>query len=436
MEQYEEFKKEVESFQIIEEKEYQKIEYKYGTKKTEQLFEKYINDETIPNSNKKFKRIKSYIEMTEEKYSQKLEQQKIYKPENKETEDQGIETDTVKQYLKKISSYPILSREQEKELATEIDNLKRQIKKRNITDESLNIEMSKIGYPKKIENSQHSRQGQMTFILKRIEELELGNFIEEISKLKNLFDDIRIQHTYTEKIKEFTQCNLKLVVHIANRYTGCGIKFLDLIQEGNLGLINAIDKYDVKKGYKFSSYAIWWIKYYIKKAIAEQSKIVKIPVYLMSEYLNKIIIITNNFESKFGRQPTEEELAQSLNISLNKTREFLRLINPPLSLSMPIGLDENATLNDIIPDQNNYSIEKIISSIFLKEELEKELQKLTLQEQIVIKKRFGIEDNCPKTLANIGKSLNLSRERIRQIEQKGLKKLRKAKVKEKLKEYL
>ena len=309
--------------------------------------------------------------------------------------------DPVRMYLKEIGKVPLLSAEEEIELAKNM--------------EAGAVAKEKIAILK-------SREENAT-------EEELAEIKEEIKNLQKDLD------AGDEAKKRLAEANLRLVVSIAKRYVGRGMLFLDLIQEGNLGLIKAVEKFDYRKGYKFSSYATWWIRQAITRAIADQARTIRIPVHMV-ETINKLIRVSRQLLQELGREPSPEEIAAEMNMPVERVREILKISQEPVSLETPIGEEEDSHLGDFIQDDNVPVPADAAAFTLLKEQLEEVLGTLTEREQKVLTLRFGLEDGRARTLEEVGKEFNVTRERIRQIEAKALRKLRHPSRSRKLKDYL
>ena len=266
-------------------------------------------------------------------------------------------------------------------------------------------------------------------------------YLKEIGKVSLLTADEEIELAQRMEKgdenakKRLAEANLRLVVSIAKRYVGRGMLFLDLIQEGNLGLIKAVEKFDYRKGYKFSTYATWWIRQAITRAIADQARTIRIPVHMV-ETINKLIRVSRQLLQELGREPSPEEIAEEMDMSVDRVREILKISQEPVSLETPIGEEEDSHLGDFIQDDNVPVPADAAAFILLKEQLIEVLGTLTEREQKVLRLRFGLDDGRARTLEEVGKEFNVTRERIRQIEAKALRKLRHPSRSRKLKDYL
>ena len=309
--------------------------------------------------------------------------------------------DPVRMYLKEIGKVPLLSADEEIELA------------QNIEDGAVAIEKINV----------------LKGRLDGASEEEKAEIKEEIKTLQRDVDK------GADAKKRLAEANLRLVVSIAKRYVGRGMLFLDLIQEGNLGLIKAVEKFDYKKGYKFSTYATWWIRQAITRAIADQARTIRIPVHMV-ETINKLISVSRQLLQELGREPSPEEIAKEMSMPVDRVREILKISQEPVSLETPIGEEEDSHLGDFIKDDNVPVPADAAAFTLLKEQLEEVLGTLTEREQKVLTLRFGLEDGRARTLEEVGKEFNVTRERIRQIEAKALRKLRHPSRSRKLKDYL
>ena len=265
--------------------------------------------------------------------------------------------------------------------------------------------------------------------LKEIGKVPLLSAEEEIELAK------RMENGDQEAKKRLAEANLRLVVSIAKRYVGRGMLFLDLIQEGNLGLIKAVEKFDYRKGYKFSTYATWWIRQAITRAIADQARTIRIPVHMV-ETINKLIRVSRQLLQELGREPTPEEISEEMGMPVDRVREILKISQEPVSLETPIGEEEDSHLGDFIQDDNVPVPAEAASFTLLREQLVEVLGTLTEREQKVLRLRFGLDEGRARTLEEVGKEFNVTRERIRQIEAKALRKLRHPSRSRKLKDYL
>nr|WP_330389647.1 RNA polymerase sigma factor RpoD [Cellulosilyticum sp. I15G10I2] len=266
-------------------------------------------------------------------------------------------------------------------------------------------------------------------------------YLKEIGKVPLLSADeeiklaLRMEEGDQEAKKKLAEANLRLVVSIAKRYVGRGMLFLDLIQEGNLGLIKAVEKFDYSKGFKFSTYATWWIRQAITRAIADQARTIRIPVHMV-ETINKLMRVSRQLLQELGRDPQPEEIAKEMEMTVSKVREIMKISQEPVSLETPIGEEEDSHLGDFIPDEDIPVPAEAAAFTLLKEQLIEVLDTLTEREQKVLRLRFGLDDGRARTLEEVGKEFNVTRERIRQIEAKALRKLRHPSRSKKLKDYL
>ena len=302
--------------------------------------------------------------------------------------------DPVRMYLKEIGKVPLLTADQEVELATAMTA---------------------------------GREAE-----ERLDEAEANGETLPAEELAQLKKQVKAGERAKQQLAE---ANLRLVVSIAKRYVGRGMQFLDLIQEGNLGLIKAVEKFDYTKGYKFSTYATWWIRQAITRAIADQARTIRIPVHMV-ETINKVIRVSRQLLQELGHDPSPEEISEEMNMPVDKVREILKIAQEPVSLETPIGEEEDSHLGDFIPDEAASEPSEAASFTLLKEQLVDVLSTLTPREEKVLKLRFGIEDGRTRTLEEVGKEFNVTRERIRQIEAKALRKLRHPSRSKKLKDFL
>ena len=309
--------------------------------------------------------------------------------------------DPVRMYLKEIGKVPLLSADEEIELAQNMED-------GAVATEKINVLKGRID---------------------GASEEEKAEIKEEIKTLQRDVDK------GADAKKRLAEANLRLVVSIAKRYVGRGMLFLDLIQEGNLGLIKAVEKFDYHKGYKFSTYATWWIRQAITRAIADQARTIRIPVHMV-ETINKLIRVSRQLLQELGREPLPEEIAKELDMPVERVREILKISQEPVSLETPIGEEEDSHLGDFIQDDNVPVPAEAAAQTLLKEQLDEVLDTLTEREQKVLRLRFGMNDGRARTLEEVGKEFDVTRERIRQIEAKALRKLRHPSRSRKLRDYL
>ena len=291
-------------------------------------------------------------------------------------------------------------------------------------EEDLDMENLDLSIPDSI-----SIEDPVRMYLKEIGKVPLLSAEEEIELAK------KMELGDQEAKKRLAEANLRLVVSIAKRYVGRGMLFLDLLQEGNLGLIKAVEKFDYRKGYKFSTYATWWIRQAITRAIADQARTIRIPVHMV-ETINKLIRVSRQLLQELGREPSPEEIAEEMNMPVDRVREIMKISQEPVSLETPIGEEEDSHLGDFLPDDNVPVPADAAAFTLLKEQLVEVLGTLTEREQKVLRLRFGLDDGRARTLEEVGKEFNVTRERIRQIEAKALRKLRHPSRSRKLKDYL
>lgn len=468
---YEEFKQIIGLIEVVDEKQYDQLVQKYGEKSINALFEQYINDSEIADDDKKFNRTSYYVEKTNEN---QVENEDLFKRLDSSflSEDEydrlflinGAMENSIALYFKEIATFPLLEPEQEKELTLNLYKLKNKRESLKITDNNLDEELVAIGYKGTISKKYYSRKKQSKYIEEILVQLEskreslknkqsiflssckedevnvlIKELDERIAYLKDLKEKIDIQHDYQEVFELLVNSNLRLVISIAKRYIRSDIPLLDLIQEGNKGLMKAIEKFNVTKGYKLSTYATWWIKQAITRSISNQSKLIRMPVYMV-EQINKVVSVEKVLTIELGRKPTSEEIVNKLSddkIDKDKIEDILKYgeTRDPISFFEPISEDKSFTLEELIADETT-NIEDNISQSHLKVALEEVLATLTEREEKIIKLRFGLDDGKIRTLEEIGQEFNLTRERIRQIEAKALKKLRKPEKIDRIKDFL
>ncbi len=291
-------------------------------------------------------------------------------------------------------------------------------------EEEIDLEKIDMSVPEGV-----SLEDPVRMYLKEIGKVQLLTADEEIELAK------RMEKGDEDAKKQLAEANLRLVVSIAKRYVGRGMLFLDLIQEGNMGLIKAVEKFDYRKGYKFSTYATWWIRQAITRAIADQARTIRIPVHMV-ETINKLTRVSRQLLQELGREPSPEEIAEEMDIPVDRVREIQKISQEPVSLETPIGEEEDSHLGDFLPDDDVPAPSEAAASMILKEQLVEVLGTLTEREQKVLRLRFGLDDGRARTLEEVGKEFNVTRERIRQIEAKALRKLRHPSRSRKLKEFL
>jgi RNA polymerase primary sigma factor len=343
--------------------------------------------------------------------------------------------DPVRMYLKEIGKVPLLTAAQEVDLARRIEAGEFATELRELTEEEDRVDQKRL------------RQVTESVVAIREHQIEKFGKVEGIGrdrigktykpKTREGLDDLlrRVERDGQLAKRKLIEANLRLVVSIAKRYVGRGMLFLDLIQEGNLGLIRAVEKFDYSKGYKFSTYATWWIRQAITRAIADQARTIRIPVHMV-ETINKLVRIQRQLLQDLGREPLPEEIGRQMGIPADKVREILKVSQEPVSLETPIGEEEDSHLGDFIEDSDAVVPVDAASFILLQEQLESVLHTLSEREKKVIQLRFGLLDGHPRTLEEVGREFGVTRERIRQIESKTLSKLRHPSRSQKLRDYL
>ncbi len=348
--------------------------------------------------------------------------------------------DKIKELIEKGKSKGVLTYKEIMDMLEEIDLQPEQIEKVYETLESLGIDVmdevseEEVTTDKDDDNEIDVPEGvsiddPVRMYLKEIGKVPLLTAEEEVELAKRMGQGDEMAK------RKLVEANLRLVVSIAKRYVGRGMLFLDLIQEGNLGLIKAVEKFDYQKGFKFSTYATWWIRQAITRAIADQARTIRIPVHMV-ETINKLIRVSRQLLQEYGREPQPEEIAEEMDIPVEKVREIMKIAQEPVSLETPIGEEEDSHLGDFIPDEDAPAPAEAAAFTLLKEQLMDVLDTLTSREEKVLRLRFGLDDGRARTLEEVGKEFNVTRERIRQIEAKALRKLRHPSRSKKLKDYL
>ena len=355
-----------------------------------------------------------------------------------ESENGDIEAGIIKKLIEKSKEKGVISVDEINEAFEDIgadpavfDKVYEQAERHGIkiVDESdgkveLRIQDDDIGVPDGIGVEDHVRM-----YLKEIGKVPLLTAQEEVDLA------IRIENGDQDAKDRLNEANLRLVVSIAKRYVGRGMLFLDLIQEGNMGLLKAVDKFDYRKGYKFSTYATWWIRQAITRAIADQARTIRIPVHMV-ETINKLVRVSRQLSQELGKEPTPEQIAKEMGMSEEKVREIMKISQEPVSLETPVGEEEDSHIGDFIPDEDAQAPSESAAQTLLKEHINEVLNTLTLREQRVLKLRFGLEDGKQRTLEEVGKEFQVTRERIRQIEAKALRKLRHPTRSKKLRDFI
>ena len=333
--------------------------------------------------------------------------------------------DPVRMYLKEIGKVPLLTADEEVAIAKRMEN-------GDIAQKMLDTIFADVADG---DTERVTTEDEFWKYLRNEEQREEADEKKPFLLGRNKQELKEVVADGEEARKKLAEANLRLVVSIAKRYVGRGMLFLDLIQEGNLGLIKAVEKFDFRKGFKFSTYATWWIRQAITRAIADQARTIRIPVHMV-ETINKLVRISRQLLQELGREPTPEEIADRMNIPVERVREIIKISQEPVSLETPIGEEEDSHLGDFIQDDNVPVPAEAAAYTLLKEQLQEVLGTLTEREQKVLRLRFGLDDGRARTLEEVGREFNVTRERIRQIEAKALRKLRHPSRSRKLKDYL